>query len=132
MANPTCTQASFISGAACYFNFNAQDRAALLIYLNSLELAAIGGTAYTLGSSGTLSAASVCYRQLENNTFQAPSPYVLFINANNATSAGASVPATNTLLASAIACLKNFPEQDLAAMQLQLTCALGRHKAYPQ
>lgn len=132
MANPTCTQASLITGATCYFNFNAQDRAAIRIYLNSLELAAMGGTNYTLVSGGTLSLASVCLRQLENQVFHAATPYELFINANNATAAGASVPDNVTDLAAAIACLKNFPEQDLAAMQLQLLCELGVHKAYPQ
>lgn len=132
MANPLCTQASIITGATCFFNFNAQDRAAIQIYLNSIELAAIGGTNYTLGSGGTLSLASVCLKQLENQVFRAPSPYEVFIQSNNATSAGASIPADPTAYAAAIACLKNFPEQDLAAMQLQLLCELGRHKSYPQ
>lgn len=132
MSNPVCTQAALIEGAACYFNFDAQDRAALQIYLNALELEAIGGTNYTLVSGGTLSLASVCLKNLENNVFQAPSPYQVFINANNATRAGASVPDNVTDLAAAIACLHNFPESDLAAMQLQLLCELGQHKAYPQ
>lgn len=131
MANPTCTKATLITGATCYFNFSAHDRAAIKIYFDALQLAAIGGTSYTLVSGGTLEAASICYRDFAN-PFQPPSPYQLAIAYNNAVSAGAAPASTKDTIAAAIACLKNFPYADLAAMQLQLYCALGRAKAYPQ
>lgn len=131
MANPTCTKDTLIASATCYFNFNAQDRAAIQIYFDSLQLAAIGGTAYTLGSGGTLSADSICYRDFQS-PFYAPTPYQLAVAYNNALAAGAAPASTNDTLATAIACLHNFPNADLTAMQLQLYCALGRAKAYPQ
>jgi len=132
VANPECSKALFSAGAACYRNFNARERASIQIYFNSLELAANGGTSYTLGSGGTLEAASICYRDFDDNTFQAPTPYALLVAYNNAVSAGATPASTVSALATAIACNKNFPEADLAAQQLQLLCALGRHADYPQ
>ncbi len=133
MANPTCTLDTLVTGATCFFNFNAQDRAALQIYFNSLELTANGGTSYTLGSGGTLEEAAKCYRNFgANSPFQPPSPYLLAIQYANAVSAGAVPASTPDTMATAIACLHNFPDADLAAMQLFLTCALGRHADYPQ
>lgn len=133
MANPICTLDTLVASATCYFNFNAQDRAALQIYFDSLQLTAIGGTSYTLGSGGTLEEAAKCFRNFgANSLFQAPSPYRLAIAYNNAVAAGAVPASTKDTLATAIACLHNFPEADLTAMQLQLYCALGRGKAYPQ
>ncbi len=124
---------TLVAGATCFFNFNAQDRAALQIYFNALELTANGGTAYTLVSGGTLEEASKCYRNfMSNNEFQPPSPYILAIQYANAVSAGAVPASTPNTMADAIACLHNFPESDLTAMQLQLTCALGRHADIPQ
>lgn len=131
MSNPTCTKASLIAGATCYFSFSAHDRAALKIYFDSLQLAANGGTSYTLGSGGTLEAAAICYRDFAN-PFQPPSPYQLAIAYANSVSAGATPADTRDEMAAAIACLKNFPEADLAAMQLQLYCELGRNADYPQ
>lgn len=132
MANPTCTKDTLITSATCFFNFSNHDRAALQIYFDSLQLTAIGGTNYTLGSGGTLSLASICYREFESNPFRPPSPYQLAIAYNNAVSAGAVPASTPNTMATAIACLKLFPDADLAAMQLQLYCALGRAKSYPQ
>lgn len=132
MANPSCSKALFAAGTACYRNFNAHERASIKIYFNALELAANGGTSYTLGSGGTLEAAAICYRDFDDNIFQAPTPCALLIAYNNAVSAGAAPASTQALLATAIACNKNFPEADLAAQMLQLECALGRHADYPQ
>lgn len=131
MANPTCSKSSLITSATCYFNFSSTERAAIQIYYDALQLAAIGGTSYTLVSGGTLIAAAICYRDFQI-PFSSPSPYQLAIAYNNAVSAGASPAATQALLATAIACLANFPTADLTAMQLQLYCSLGRAKAYPQ
>ncbi len=121
-----------MAGVTCYRNFDSKERASIKIYYNSLELAANGGTAYTLGSGGTLEAASVCYQDFDDNPFQVPSVYALLIAYNNAVSAGAVPAATQAELAAAIACNQNFPTASLAAQQLQLTCALGRGADYPQ
>jgi len=131
MANPTCDKDTLVSAANCFFNFSAHDRAALQIYFDSLQLTAIGGTAYTLGSGGTLSLASICYRDFQS-PFQPATPYELAIAYANAVSAGAAPASTPDTMATAIACLNPFPDADLTAMQLQLYCALGRAKAYPQ
>ncbi len=131
MANPTCDKDTLVAAANCFFNFSAHDRAALQIYFDSLQLAAIGGTSYTLVSGGTLSLASICYRDFQS-PFQPATPYELAIAYANAVSAGAAPASTPDTMATAIACLHNFPDADLTAMQLQLYCALGRAKAYPQ
>ena len=132
MANPVCTRASLVANSVCFRSFNAQERAALLIYLNSRELAALGGTNYTLTSGGTLEAAAVCLKYLPGQKFRSPSIYELLIASNSAVAAGAVFASTQTALAAAIACNKNFPEDDLMAQMLQLLCDLGVHKAYPQ
>lgn len=132
MANPTCTRATFVSGSPCYKNFNFQERASILIYYNSLELAALGGTSYTLGSGGTLEAAAQCLVNLAANPFVSPSVYYLLVAYNNAVSAGAVPASTQSALATAIACNKLFSSADLAAQMLHLACSLGRHAAFPQ
>lgn len=129
MSNPTCTRASFISSGACLKQFHATRRHALKVYLMSLQLTAIGGTAYTLGPAGTLNTAAAAYSTMNEEERDVAR---LVIESNNATAAGASVPATNVLLAAAIACLDNFTEPQLEAMELVLRCELGRAKAYPQ
>ena len=124
---PTCTRDSFAANSACYRNFSFQMRASIQIYYNSLELAAVGGTSYTLGSGGTLEAAARCLTGLTGNPFVAPSVYYLEIHYNNAVAAGASPASTPATLATAIACNANFSEADLAAQMLHLTCSLGKH-----
>ena len=56
----------------------------------------------------------------------------LLIAQNNASDAGATVPDTQALLASAIECLKNQPPAMLNAMLLNIMCQLGRHQVMPQ
>lgn len=134
MANPSCSRDTFVAASSCLQNFNASERTSLLIYFNALELAAIGGTNYNsgLGSGGTLETAARCLRDLPGLTAPVPTVWDLVVAKNSATSAGASVPSTNLLLATAIQCNVNFPMADKAAQILQLTCQLGRHKSYPQ
>lgn len=132
MANPICTKDSLIAAAKCYFDFSAHDRAALKIYFDSLQLAAIGGSSYDLDdSSRSLSLASICLRDFQL-PFCPPSPYHVAVAYSNAVAAGAVPASTPDTMATAIACLKLFPDADLAAMQLQLYCELGESKAYPQ
>lgn len=127
---PECTLDTLVTGATCFFNFNAHDRAALQIYFDSLQLTAIGGTSYTLVSGGTLEEAAKCFRNFgANSPFQPPSPYQLAIAYNNAVAAGAVPASTKDTMADAIACLHNFPEADLTAMQLLLYCSLGNGEA---
>jgi len=129
MATPVCTVSSFIAGTPCYQNFNSHQRASIWIYYAAAELEAIGGTDYRdeLGSGGQLESDSTCFKNLPGNPFVSPSIYYLLIGLNNAVAAGASVADTNSDLASAIACNQNFPEADLAAQMLLLTCLLGAH-----
>lgn len=134
MARPSetaCTRDTFTEDVGCLQNFNSNERKALMIYFNVLELAALGGEDYTgeLGPDGALVEDSAC-----NNTLN---PYqkelaLLLVNQNNASDAGATVPSTNSGLAEAIACLKNQPPAMLDAMLLLVQCQLGRHAAYPQ
>ncbi len=127
---PTCTVTSFQTAAACYKNFNQHDRLAFLVYLNSIELTASGGTAYTLGVDGTLLAAATIYEKLNEDQLGGVANVgtaTLVINANNATAAGASVSTNIQTLAEAIKCLNNFSERTLRQMLLLLQCQLGGH-----
>ncbi len=133
MAAPVCTVASFTTGIACFKNFALEDRKSILIYLNAIELAAIGGTNYNaqLGSGGTLMTAATCYLNLNLLTCP-PALEYLVIAYNNAVNAGGAPVSTSTALASAIACNKNFTPGQHDAQLLYLACQLGSHKAYPQ
>jgi len=138
MANPTCTPALLINSAiaACFENFDRSERLSLLVYLNALELAAIGGTNYNaqLGHSGTLMIAAECYKQQlsKKNPVVVPSIPYLVIAFNAATNAGGAPASTPATLAAAIACNKDFTLQQKAAQALLLACSLGSHKSYPQ
>ncbi len=101
-----------------------------MIYFNVIELAALGGTDYReeMGPSGDLAEDSACNLTLDPTQRELA---LLLVNKNNADDAG-SVPATNTLLAEAIACLSNQPPAMLESMLLTVQCQLGRHAAYPQ
>lgn len=126
-----CTRATFTDDVACLQNFNRHQRRALLIYFGALELAALGGEDYTaeLGPDGTLATASACNLTLDQCQQDLS---LLLIGQNNADDAGATVPATKDDLAAAIACLQDQPPAMLDAMWLTISCALGRHAAYPQ
>src|SRR3990172_5543582 len=110
MAAPVCTADSFITGKACFIPFaGSEDLKSILIYLNAVELAAIGGTDYTaeLGSGGALMDDATCYLKLNLQTCQPPLEY-LVIAYNNAANAGGSPVSSRTALAAVIACNKNF------------------------
>lgn len=134
MARPSdtaCTRETFTEDVACLQIFNQNQRKALLIYFNVLELAALGGTDYTdeLGSGGELSEDAKCNVTLLPDQKELA---LLLVNQNNATDAGATVPTSKDALAAAIACLENQDDAMLDAMLLFVQCQLGRHAAYPQ
>jgi hypothetical protein len=134
MARPSataCTRATFTDDVGCLRVFNLQQRKALLVYFNVLELAALGGEDYTnqLGPDGSLVQDSKCDATLDPEAKQLAA---LLINQNNASDAGADVPTDPNELMAAIACLQNQPPNMLDAMALHLQCLLGRHAAYPQ
>lgn len=138
MANPTCTPALLINSAiaACFENFNRSERLSILVYLNALELAAIGGTNYNaqLGHNGALNLAAECYRKqlFGKNPVVIPSIPYLVIAFNAATNSGGAPASTKSALSAAIACNKDFTLQQKAAQALLLACLLGSHKSYPQ
>lgn len=124
---PTCTRASLVDGARCFKNYDSAHRTSILIYFNALELAAVGGTNYTIGHAGTLQAASVCLRDGLELRLCPPSVYDLVVAFNNAVAAGASPAETNAALSTAIACNVDFETADKSAQLLLLSCELGFH-----
>lgn len=131
MPNPVCTQASLISGGACYKELDLHRRKALKVYLMALQLAAIGGTDYTDFTDDTLNEAATAYCGLLKDR-DALAVAWLVIEANNAEEAGATVPSDIQDIAEAIKCLKNYPDWKLQLMELLLRCELGRAEDYPQ
>lgn len=134
MARPSetaCTRETFTADVGCLKNLDLHQRKAALLYFNVLELAALGGTDYTeeLGPGGDLVLDSACNNTLDPDQKKLA---LLLVNENNASDAGATVPATNAELMEAIACLQNQPEAMLDAMILNVQCLLGRHAAWPQ
>lgn len=132
MANPVCSVDSLIEAAACFrCGFDAHERKALKLYLNVLELAAIGGTDYTgeLGADGSLNEESAAYNTMSSFERELAE---LAIAVQNAENAGASVPSTPDALKEAMLCLKCFDPYRLALMQLVVECELGKHAGYPQ
>ena len=129
MANPVCTRASLIDGGKCFANLNESQQKAARIYFMALELAAIGGTTYTLTPQGTLAAAAKQYLRFMPNNFANSQ---LVIDYNNAVSAGASPASTQATLQTAIKCIEIQGPLMMECMILELLCELGRHKAYPQ
>jgi hypothetical protein len=126
---PECTNDTIFTGQACFVPFaGTDDLKSILIYLNAVELAAIGGTNYLegLGSGGTLMADATCLLNLDLQTCLPPIPY-LVIAYNNAVAAGGSPVSSRTELAEVIACNKNFTPGQKDAQLLWLTCQLGHH-----
>jgi hypothetical protein len=134
MARPSevaCTRETFTADVGCLQNFSLHQRKVLFLYFNVLELAALGGTDYTgeLGPGGELVLDAACDATLDPTQKELA---LLLVNQNNASDAGATVPATNAALMEAIACLQNQPLAMVEAMTLHIQCLLGRHAAYPQ
>lgn len=122
---PECTVATFTEGGKCLKQLDRHRRQAFKVYSMSQQLAAIGGTAYTLGPDGTLNTAATAYcglmadRDIMNVAW-------LVIESNNATAAGATIPSTIDGIATAIKCLETFPRWKLDLMELLLRCELGQ------
>lgn len=131
MANPVCTQASLIEGGKCFKNFDSHSRKALKVYFMAKQLAAIGGTDYTLGHDGTLNTTAQGYCGLLPDRDLMAVAWIV-IEYNNAVEAGASVSADPQTLADEIKCLEDFPDWKLTLMELLLRCELGRSSPYPQ
>lgn len=131
MANPTCTRASLIAASACYngTRLSAHDQLARRVYFDMLQLQAIGGTDYRSAIATLATAANTLSCGFQPDNFDAAE---LVIAGNNATAAGATLPATQSALAEAVKCLENYSDFQLEQMKLLLYCQLGRGKAYPQ
>jgi len=131
MANPSCVRSTLISGAACLNKtlLSEHQQNARRVYFDLLQLAAILGTDYSsaIGTLNTDSNTLTCGFQPDN--FASAE---LVIAANNATSAGATVPSTKAALAAAVKCLEDYTPAQLKAMKLLLYCKLGRAKNYTQ
>lgn len=128
MATPTCTVASFQTAGACYTNMNPTQRMAAILYFNSLELAANGGTSYTLGVNGTLLAAAKDYNTMTEDQISVANVVIAY---NNAVSAGAAPASTIQGLQEAIKCIELFGPRMMEQMKLVLECQLGKHAAPP-
>jgi len=134
MARPSttaCTRATFTDDVACLRALTSQQRKAYMVYLNVLELAALGGTDYIneLGPNGDLIVDAKCDISLDP---EQKSLALLLINQGNAEDAGATIPATVDDIGTAVQCLVNQSPAQLDAMALHVQCLLGRHAAYPQ
>lgn len=127
-----CDTDNYIAASACFKTLNSHDRQALTVYLKVKELAALGGTDYTaqLGNDGTLATAARFVRG-KLNPFQRELAR-LVINQDNANSSGAAISSDINVIASQIACLSDFDRNMLDAMDVYITCLLGRHSAWPQ
>lgn len=131
MANPVCSKSTLVASKACYDGKRLSDHDQLVrrVYFDMQQLAAIGGTNYLSSVSTLASAANVLSCGFKQDDFDSAE---VAIAANNATSAGATLPATQPALAEAVKCLENYSDYQLKQMKLLLYCALGRGKSYPQ
>lgn len=117
-----CTREYFASAGACY-QLLTQDRQRLAfrVWLEILQLAAVGGTDYSANIKG-LNEAAKCLN-IENPEQRQVADIV--IDAQNATDAGADVPTDMTDVMADIACLQNYTDQQLDSMYRLLRCELG-------
>jgi len=131
VANPNCELSSLIDAGVCIKEFDRHRRKALKVFFMSRQLAAIGGTNYTLGPSGTLNTAAVEYCALSSNPDQLNVAWIT-LEMNNALEAGATFETDKNSLSEEIRCLEQFPDWKLLLMELLLRCQLGRADSYPQ
>jgi len=131
MANPTCTRATLISGAACFREpvISKHQQMARKVYFDMLQLAANGGTDYTSAVRTMQDDAVNLSCGFQPGDFDGAAVVIKF---NNAVSAGATVPTDPQVLAQAVRCLEDFDDFVLKQMQLLLDCKLGRAADYPQ
>lgn len=103
---------------------------AAAIYFMVLELAANGGTDYSATMTTDLveDAIALTGRMDASQKRQA----LLNILANNAESAGATVPTTLSEINDATGCCFQAQTVDFESIMLLLLCKLGRHADYPQ
>ena len=107
---------------------------ALLVYLNAIELQAIGGTNYISALTTTLITDSKIFNTLTNDQLGVGivgEPFTgaatLMIAYNNATSAGGAPPTNMDSVAAAIHELVHCTSRELAQAYVLLQCKLGRH-----
>jgi len=131
MANPTCTRDGLVSSKACFSGTRLSKRQKLArrVYFDLLQLAAIGGTNYLEAISTLNTDANSLSCGFKPDDFDGAE---LAIAQNNASSAGAFLPTTDTALAAAVKCLEDYSDHQLKQMQLLLYCKLGIGKSYPQ
>lgn len=127
MPKPVCSQSKILG--PCYLTpgaINPRQQKAYKIYANILELASIGGVDYTGRFTLLLAdAASLGCGMLEPDREAARVQIAL----NNATAAGASVPATLNALQAKANCIVEWNDQQLSEVEMLLECALGKHSA---
>jgi hypothetical protein len=132
MANPICTIATLVTNGAQFQNefVSPSTRVALTVYAKVLELKAIGGTDYLAVLNTTLAQdAATLFNGFNYTQIQVANLAIAF---QNATAAGATVPAGIDDKLEVIKCLLQQDPDMLAKMDALLNCQLGVHKAYPQ
>jgi hypothetical protein len=130
MAAPACSQANLL--APCFLSpgpITPQQQKAFLIYAKMLQLAILGGTDYVGRLALLVQDASTLTCGMSEEDIRAAFVQIAF---NNATSAGANVPATMNGKQAAINCMVELDQKRLEEIDLLLTCKLGVNKAYPQ
>lgn len=132
MSNPVCTRTSLSEANPGFggMGFTERQFNAAAIYFMVLELASNGGTDYTATMTTDLieDAQALTGRMDASQKRQA----LLNILANNAESAGATVPTTLSEINEATACCFQSETVDFESIMLLLLCKLGRHADYPQ
>jgi hypothetical protein len=133
---PTCTIASLVETFP-QFQFptlSDHQKMALLVYLNAIELQAVGGTNYISSLTTTLITDSKIFNNLSNDQLGVGivgEPFTgvatLAIAYNNATNAGGAPPTNQNAVAAAIHELVHATSRELAQAYLLLQCKLGRH-----
>lgn len=124
---PTCTTAALAETNVVFGaqGLNERQYKALLIYLNVLELAAVGGTDYTAVMNSTLITDAVNLA----STMTPDQRRIAYANIayNNAVAAGASPSTDIQVLNAATGCCFQNLSNDLDAILLLLACKLGKH-----
>ena len=134
MAAPTCTKASLTGAAASVFNVPAnispKQHKALSVYAKVLQLASVSGATNYLSTMSTtlLSDAATMTCGMEQADRDAAK---LLIEFNNATAAGATVPATMSAKLAVCCKLTEATDDQLDQALVLLLCRLGR-SASPQ
>ncbi len=129
MANPTCTTSGLTASCFRVPFLSPKQQKALLIQAKRLQLAALGGTDYVGRDALMLADANTLTCGMRKPDLDAAMVQVAY---NNATAAGAVVPATLEAKLAQVTCLLEATEDQLDETLVLLQCKLGVHKAYPQ